>query len=157
MPNNVFGGSSDNSIEIDTSAFVKKTDLRTNYIESDMEKDINLKNQYKIKNLPNPVNLQEPATKYYVYNKAKNLVNEIDNNSIVGSNKNTNFKNNISTGLDSIYVNRDANFPLELSTKQYTDDSFDENTIVRNSKNNNMDNNELSNNKSYSLNVDPIK
>ena len=33
---------------------------------------------------------------------------------------------------------RDPNFPLELSTKQYTDDSIHENTIVRNSKNNNM-------------------
>ena len=33
-------------IGIDTSAFVKKTDLRANYIESDMEEDINMKNQY---------------------------------------------------------------------------------------------------------------
>ena len=34
--------------------FKKKTDLRANYIESDMEEDINMKNQFKIKNLPNP-------------------------------------------------------------------------------------------------------
>ena len=63
MPLNVFGGSSETSNEIDTSAFVKKTDLRANYLESDMEEDINMKNQFKIKNLPNPINLQDPATK----------------------------------------------------------------------------------------------
>ena len=156
MPLNVFGGSSDNSIEIDTSAFVKKTDLRVNYIESDMEEDINMKNQFRIKNLPNPINLQDPATKYYVDNKTNNIVNDIDNNTIVRNNKNTNFNNNTFTGLESIYVNRDPNFPLEVSTKQYTDDSIDETTILRNNKDNNLNNNELTNIKAISLNVDPI-
>ena len=110
----------------------------------------------EIKNLPNPVNLQDLATNYYVNNKTNNLVNEIDNNSIVRSNKNTNFNNNTLTGLESIYVNRDPNFPLELSTKQYTDESIDEKTIVRSSENNDMNNNELSHIKSISFNVDPI-
>ena len=52
MPINVFGNSSNSSHnKIDTSLFVKKTYLRTNYIESIIEEDIDLKNQYRIENL----------------------------------------------------------------------------------------------------------
>ena len=41
MPINVFGNSSNNSVnKIDTTLFVKKPYLRTNYIESDIEEDI---------------------------------------------------------------------------------------------------------------------
>ena len=39
--------------QIDTSAFVKKPYLKSNYIEANMEEDIDMKNQYYIKNLPN--------------------------------------------------------------------------------------------------------
>ena len=42
---------------------VSKSYVRANYIESNIEEDIDLKNQFKIKNLPNPINLQDPATK----------------------------------------------------------------------------------------------
>ena len=48
MPLNVFGNSSfsnNNGNKIDTSLFVKKPYLRTNYIESNIEEDIDLKNQ----------------------------------------------------------------------------------------------------------------
>ena len=117
---------------------VSKSYVRANYIESNIEEDIDLKNQFKIKNLPNPINLQDPATKYYVDNKTNNIVNEIDNNTIVRNNKNTNFNNITFTGLESIYVNRDTNFPLEVSTKQNTDDSIEETTILRNNRYNKL-------------------
>ena len=69
MPINVFGNSSNNSDnKIDTSLFVQKPYLRTNYIEDDIEEDIDLKNQYKIKNLPNPTNIQDACSKNYVNN-----------------------------------------------------------------------------------------
>ena len=49
MPINVFGNSSnDNNNKIDTSLFVQKPCPRTNYIESNIEEDIDLKNQYRI-------------------------------------------------------------------------------------------------------------
>ena len=53
MPINVFGNSNsnDNGSKIDTSLFVQKPYLRTNYIESNIEEDIDLKNQYRIKKL----------------------------------------------------------------------------------------------------------
>ena len=42
-----FGNSSNNSEQkIDTSLFVKKPYLRSNYIESDVEENIDMKNQY---------------------------------------------------------------------------------------------------------------
>ena len=45
MPKNVFGDSChDDSNKIDTSLFVKKPFLRTIYIESNKEEDIDLKN-----------------------------------------------------------------------------------------------------------------
>ena len=45
--------------QIDTSNFVKKSYLKTNYIEANLEEDIDMKNQFYIKNLPNPINLDD--------------------------------------------------------------------------------------------------
>ena len=69
MPINIFGNSSNNSDnKIDTSLFVQKPYLRTNYIEANIEEDIDLKNQYRINNLPDPISIQEAASKNYVDN-----------------------------------------------------------------------------------------
>ena len=49
MPINVFGNSSssyDSGNKIDTSIFVQKPYLRSNYLEANIEEDIDLKNQY---------------------------------------------------------------------------------------------------------------
>ena len=43
----------------------KKLYLRSNYIENnneDIEEDIDLKNQYRIKNLPDPISIREAAS-----------------------------------------------------------------------------------------------
>ena len=116
-----------------STAGVTKSYVRANYNESSMEEDIDMKNQFKIKNLPNPSNLQDPTTKYYVDSKTNNFVpiSELDNNSIVRNNKNNNFNGNTITGLESIYVNRDPQYDLELTTKQYTDKSIDEFSLLR--------------------------
>ena len=70
MPINVFGDSSNNNNgkKIDASLFVQKPYLRTNYIESNIEEDIDLKNQYRIRNLPDPISIREVASKSYVDN-----------------------------------------------------------------------------------------
>ena len=49
-----------------TTLFVQKPYLRTNYIESNIEEDIDLKNQFRIKNLPDPFSIREAASKNYV-------------------------------------------------------------------------------------------
>ena len=68
MPINVFGNSNsnDNGNKIDTSLFVQKPYLKTNYIEANTEEDIDLKNQYRIKNLPDPISIREAASKNFV-------------------------------------------------------------------------------------------
>ena len=70
MPINVFGNSNsnDNGNKIDTSLFVQKPYLRTNFTEANVEEDIDLKNQYRIKNLPDPIGILEAASKNYVDN-----------------------------------------------------------------------------------------
>ena len=59
-------------IKNDTSLFVQKPYLRTNQIEANVEEDIDLKSQYRIKNLPDPISIREPATKHYVDNLFNN-------------------------------------------------------------------------------------
>ena len=68
MPINVFGNSNsnDNGNKIDTSLFVQKAYLRTNYVQSNIEEDIDLKNQYRIKILPDPISRREACSKNYV-------------------------------------------------------------------------------------------
>ena len=67
MPINVFRNSSNNSNKkIATNIFVQKPYLRPNYIEANIEEDIDLKNQYRTKNLPDPISTREAASKNYV-------------------------------------------------------------------------------------------
>ena len=64
MPINVFGNPSNNSIKrIDTSIFVQKPYLRSNYVESNFDENIDSKNQYRIKTLPDPISTRGPTSK----------------------------------------------------------------------------------------------
>ena len=60
MPINVFGNSYSNSSDnkIDTSLFVQKPYLRTNYMESNIEEDIDLKNHFRIKTSSDPISIR---------------------------------------------------------------------------------------------------
>ena len=42
--------------------------MRTNYIEANIEEDFDLKNQIRIKNLPDPISIREATSKNYVDN-----------------------------------------------------------------------------------------
>ena len=70
MPLNVFGNSSsshDNGDKIDTTLLVRKLFLGTNYIESNVEEDIDIKNQYRIKAVKDPIfSIRKAASKSYV-------------------------------------------------------------------------------------------
>ena len=69
MPINEFGSSSHDISEIiDTSLFVQKPYLRTNYLESNIEGDKDPKNQKRSKNIPDPVSIREAISKSYVDN-----------------------------------------------------------------------------------------
>ena len=76
MPINVFGNSNsnDNKNKIDTSLFVKKPYLKSNYMETDIDHDINLKHQYKIINLPQPTIDKDGVNKIYIGNKIVDII-----------------------------------------------------------------------------------
>ena len=70
MPINVFGNSNskNNGNKIGTSLFVQKPYLRHNYIEANIEEDIDLKNQKRTKSLSDPISIRKAASKNYVVN-----------------------------------------------------------------------------------------
>ena len=75
MPINVFGNSLNNSEnKIDTSRFLQKSYLRSNYIETDLDHDIYLKNQYRIINLPSPINDKDGVNKSYIDTKIADII-----------------------------------------------------------------------------------
>ena len=68
MPINVLGNCNSNNSgnKIETSLSVQKPYLRTNYIENNIEEDIDWNNQFRNKNLPDPISIREAASKKYV-------------------------------------------------------------------------------------------
>ena len=76
MPINVFGNSNQNNngSKIDTSQFVQKPYLRSNYIDENINHDIDLKNPYRIINIPNPINDKDIVSKIYIDNKIVDII-----------------------------------------------------------------------------------
>ena len=127
MPINVFGNSNsnDNGNKIDTSLFVQKPYLRTNYIEANIEEDIDFKNQFRIKNLPDPISIREAASKNYV----DNLFNDP---SIVKNTDHIDLNDRNITNARFIQVNQLLQIDSHLTAKLYVDNAIDETSLVRN-------------------------
>ena len=154
MPINVFGNSSNNSEQkIDTSLFVQKPYLRTNYIESNIEEDIDSKNQYRIKNLPDPISIGEPVSKQYVDNK-------FDDPSIIKNTAHVDFNDKNLDNVRFVKVNSMPAVGEHLTAKYYVDkaisDSIDESSLVRNNKDNDFGNYNLTNINSITLNTQAV-
>ena len=146
MPINVFGNSSNNSEQkIDTSLFVQKPYLRTNYIESNIEEDIDLKYQYRIKNLTDPISIREAASKNYVDNK-------FNDPSIVKNNAHIDLNDRNITNCRFLSVNQLPQIDSHLTAKLYVDNSIDLPSLVRNNKDNDCGNYKLTNINSITLN-----
>ena len=129
MPINVFGNSSNNSEQkIDTSLFVQKPYLRSNYIEANIEEDIDLKNQFRIKNLPDPISITDCCTKKY----ADNLFNDP---SIIKNSTHIDLNDKNITNARFIQVNQLPQIDSHLTAKLYVDnaisDSVDESSLLR--------------------------
>ena len=146
MPINVFGNSSNNVVnKIDTSLFVQKPYLRTSYIQSNIEEDIDLKNQYRIKNLPDPTNIQDACTKHY----ADNLFNDP---SIIKTSAHIDLNDRNITNARFIQVNQLPQINSHLTAKLYVGREIDQSSLVRNNQNNDFSNYNLTNKKSITLN-----
>ena len=130
MPINVFGNSNSNNNgdKIDTSLFVQKPYLRTNYIESNVEEEIDLKNQYRIKNLPDPISTTEACSKKYV----DNLFNDP---SIIKNSAHIDLNDRNITNCRFLSVNQLPQIDSHLTAKLYVDkaisDSIDESSLLR--------------------------
>ena len=165
MPINVFGNSSSNSdSKIDTSLFVQEPYLRINYIESNIEEDIDLKNQNRIKNSPDPISITEACNKNYIDNA-------LDEVSLVRNNKDNDFNNNKLTNINSITLNTQAVNDNPVITKAYVDqfhqknersrrdlgiDFYNESSdLVKNNQDNNFNDNKLTNVNSIAINNNP--
>ena len=150
MPINVFGNSlSSSDNKIDTSLFVQKLFLRTKYLEANIEEDIDLKNQHRIKNLPDTNNIREPAPKHYV----DNLFNDpsiIKNTAHIDSND-----KNI-TNARFIQVIQLPQIDSQLTAKLYVDIAIDEVSFVRSNQDNDFVNYNLTNIKSNTLNTQAV-
>ena len=130
MPINVFGNSNSNNSDnkIDTSLFVQKPYLRTNYIEANIEEDIDLKNQFRIKNLPDPISIREPAPKHYVDNKFMDP-------SIIKNTAHVDFNDKNLDNVRFVKVNSMPAVGEHLTAKYYVDkaisDGVNEHSLLR--------------------------
>ena len=146
MPINVFGNSSNNSEQKnDTSLIVQKPYLRTNYIESNIEEDIDLKNQFRIKNIPDPISIREAASKNYV----DNLFNDP---SIIKNNSHIDLNDRNITNARFIQVNQLPQIDSHLTAKLYVDREINQSSLVRNNQDNDFSNYNLTNINSITLN-----
>ena len=129
---NVFSNSSsslDNGRKIDKSLFVQKPYLRTSYSETNIEEDIDMKNQYRTKNIPDPVSIPEAASKIYV-----------DHAIILGVNESLVLRlhPDAISKLDErsyILLHSTVTSPrktLEIPTKNYVTNKFNDPSIIRN-------------------------
>ena len=131
MPINVFGNSSssyDNGNKIDTSLFVQKPYLRHNYIESKIEEDIDLKNQFRVKNLPDPISIREAASKHYV--------DDLSNDpSIIKNTTHIDLNDRNITNCRFLSVNQLPQIDSHLTAKLYVDnaisDGVNEQSLLR--------------------------
>ena len=129
MPINVFGNSNSNNSDnkTDTSLSLQKPYLTTNYIEANIEKDIDLKGQYRIKNLPDPITIREAASKNYVDNK-------FNEPSIIKNTTHIDFNDKNLDNIHSVKVNSFPTLEEQLTPKYYVDnaisDGVDESTLL---------------------------
>ena len=150
MPINVFGNSSNNTNnKIDTSLFVQKPYLRTNYIESNIEEDLDLKNQYRIKNLQDPTDINDACNKNY----ADNLFNDP---SIVKKNAHIDLNDRNITNCRFLSVNQLPQIDSHLTAKLYVDREIDKASLVRNNKDNDFNKYNLTNINSITLNTQAV-
>ena len=129
--------------------FVQKPYLRTNYIETNIKEDLDLKNQCRITNIPDRICIREAASKIYV-DELFNDLGIIKKNSHIGLND----KNIINTRFSQI--RQLPQIDSHLTAKLCVDKSIDETLLVRNIKDNGFNNKNLIIINSITLNTQAV-
>ena len=151
MPINVLGNSNSNNSDnkIDTSLFVQKPYLRTNYIESNIEEDIDMKNLYRIKKLPDPISIREATSKKYVDNS-------FNDPSIIKNTTHIDLNDRNITNARFIQVNQWPRIDSHLTPKLNVDAEIGELSLVRNNRDTDFKNYSLTNIFSITLNKQAV-
>ena len=140
-------------IKIDTSLFVQKPYLRTNYREGNIEEDIHLKNQYKIKNLPCPIKNSDDFALSYVDNG-------LNDPSILRNTAHVDSKVENLDNFRFFNVNTITAVPEHLTTKYFVDNdipnSVHEPTLVKHYQDNDIKNFNLTNISGNTMNSQAI-
>ena len=146
MPKDVCGNSSNNSdIKNDTSLIVQKPYQRSNSIESKVEEDLDLKNQFRIQNLPHHVSIREAASKNYVDNK-------FNDPSIIRNTEHIVLNDRNITNARFIQVNQWPQLGSHLTAKLYVYTEIDQPSLVRKNQDKDFNNNNLNNINKITLN-----
>ena len=124
--------------------------MRTDYIESNIEEDIELKNQFGIRNSLDPITFREASSKLCA-DKNSNDPCIIKNTTQVESNDK--YLENVSF----VEVNSFPAVSQQLSLKHNVDDAIDKISIVRNYQDNDFNNYNIINIISITLNTQAIK
>ena len=130
MPINVFGNSNsnDNGNKINTALFVQKLFLRNNFIESNFEEVIDLKNHYRIKNSPNSICIRDACSK-------NNVENKFNDPSISKNTTQLDFDDKNLNNVRFIKVNSIPTLEEQLTPKLYVDqvvsDGVHESSLLR--------------------------
>ena len=109
------------------------------------EEDIDVKNQYRIKNLPDPISIREAASKHYVDNLFNDPI-------IIKNTAHLDLNNRNITKARFSQVNQLPQIDSHLTAKLYVDNSKDESSLVRNNQDNDIGNYNLTNKNSITLN-----
>ena len=125
------------------------TFLRTNYKETNIEEDIDLKNQHRINILPDPISIREPASQNYV----DNLSNDP---SKIKKSAHLHLNDRNITNARFIPVNQLFQIDSPLTAKLYVDNSIDEISLVRNNQDNDFNSHKLTNINSTTLNTQAV-
>ena len=123
--------------------------MRNYYIEANIEEDIDLKNQFRIKNLPDPISIREAASKNYV----DNLFNDP---SIVKNTENIDLNDRNITNARFIQVNQWPQIDSHSTPPLYVDAEISELSLVRINRDEDFSNNNLTNINSITLNTQAV-
>ena len=101
---------------MDTSRFVQKSYLRSNYIETNIDHDINLKNQHRLINLANPINDKDGVNKKYIDNKSSDIIKRnIQNDDYISFLDNDNIEYKLSKYRPKITLTKESFLMLVLA------------------------------------------
>ena len=126
-----------------------KAYLRTNYIEANIEEDINVKNQIKIKNLPCPQENSDAVYKSFVDNLFKD-------SSIIKNTEHIDLNDRNITNARFIQVNQRPQIDSHLTAKLYFDTEIDQSSLVRNNQDYDFNIINLTNKNSIKLNTQAV-